>query len=63
MHASARDGEGYGGGVAVRRGKTLAYFDVFLVEAVGIGKPTAIPLLHEQGETKLAAHPLVYMGY
>jgi hypothetical protein len=34
-HADARDGEGYGGGTAARRGKTLSRFDVFLVEAIG----------------------------
>jgi hypothetical protein len=35
VHAGARDGEGYSGDAATRRGKTLARFDVFLVEAVG----------------------------
>jgi hypothetical protein len=35
VHAGARDGEGYSGGAAARRGKTLSHSDVFLVEAVG----------------------------
>jgi hypothetical protein len=29
VHPGARDGEGYGGGVVARRGKTLARLDVF----------------------------------
>jgi hypothetical protein len=33
VHTGARDGEGYGGGAAVRRSKTVACLDVFLVDA------------------------------